>query len=98
MQEGESGHRWFKDYQKRADMCLVWLGLRGGGGGLQHGPPLHRLPMGETGLDEETFDEYLDGLREHYRADKVSSRAVQMSVKRGQTRGLSAWSRRRSRA
>lgn len=27
--------------------------------------------MGDTGLDEETIDEYLDGLRDHYRADKV---------------------------
>lgn len=38
----------------------------------QHGPPLHKLPMGDTQLDEETFNEYLDGLRDHYRADKVS--------------------------
>lgn len=26
--------------------------------------------MGDTALDEETFNEYLDGLRDHYRADK----------------------------
>jgi hypothetical protein len=28
--------------------------------------------MGETSLDEETFNEYLAEMREHYTADKVS--------------------------
>jgi hypothetical protein len=30
--------------------------------------------MGETAIDEETFNEYLTEMREHYTADKVSSR------------------------
>lgn len=29
--------------------------------------------MGETAIDEETFDEYLDQMRDRYTADKVSS-------------------------
>lgn len=29
--------------------------------------------MGETSIDEETFDEYLNEMREHYTADKVRS-------------------------
>ena len=28
--------------------------------------------MGETAIDEETFDEYLAEIRDHYTADKVS--------------------------
>ena len=28
--------------------------------------------MGETALDEETLTEYIDGIRDHYTADKVS--------------------------
>lgn len=27
--------------------------------------------MGETALDEDTFNEYLEEMREHYTADKV---------------------------
>lgn len=27
--------------------------------------------MGETALDEETLNEYIDGVRDHYTADKV---------------------------
>lgn len=27
--------------------------------------------MGETALDEETFDEYIQEMRQHYTADKV---------------------------
>jgi hypothetical protein len=27
--------------------------------------------MGGTGIDEETFNEYLDEMRDHYTADKV---------------------------
>jgi hypothetical protein len=30
------------------------------------------IDMGETALDEETFNEYLAEMREHYTADKVS--------------------------
>lgn len=29
--------------------------------------------MGETAIDEETFQEYLNEMREHYTADKVST-------------------------
>lgn len=39
----------------------------------QHGSPLQVVDMGETAIDEETFDEYLEEIREHYTADKVSS-------------------------
>ncbi|EAU88372.1 thioredoxin family protein [Coprinopsis cinerea okayama7 len=35
-----------------------------------HGAPLEILDMGETSLDEDTFDEYLSELKEHYTADK----------------------------
>jgi hypothetical protein len=28
--------------------------------------------MGETSIDEQTFVEYLDQIKEHYTADKVS--------------------------
>ena len=28
--------------------------------------------MGETSLDEDTFNEYLEEMKEHYTADKVS--------------------------
>lgn len=28
--------------------------------------------MGDTALDEETLTEYIDGIRDHYTADKVS--------------------------
>ena len=28
--------------------------------------------MGETALDEDTFNEYLEEMKEHYTADKVS--------------------------
>ncbi|KXN84609.1 Desumoylating isopeptidase 1 [Leucoagaricus sp. SymC.cos] len=37
-----------------------------------HGQPLQILDMGETGIDEETFHEYLDEIKEHYTADKES--------------------------
>jgi desumoylating isopeptidase 1 len=30
------------------------------------------VDMGETALDEETFQHYLSEIREHYTADKVS--------------------------
>lgn len=29
--------------------------------------------MGETAIDEETFNEYLEEMRQHYTADKVGS-------------------------
>jgi desumoylating isopeptidase 1 len=30
------------------------------------------INMGETALDEDTFNEYLEEMKEHYTADKVS--------------------------
>ncbi|KAJ3733325.1 PPPDE putative peptidase domain-containing protein [Lentinula guzmanii] len=35
-----------------------------------HGNPLHIIDLGTTALDEETFNEYLEEMREHYTADK----------------------------
>ncbi|KIY45654.1 DUF862-domain-containing protein [Fistulina hepatica ATCC 64428] len=35
-----------------------------------HGTPLQILDMGETGIDEETFHEYIEEVREHYTAEK----------------------------
>ncbi|KAF9492035.1 thioredoxin family protein [Pleurotus eryngii] len=35
-----------------------------------HGTPLRVIDMGETSLDEATWNEYLDDMREHYTADK----------------------------
>ncbi|CED82457.1 Uncharacterized conserved protein [Phaffia rhodozyma] len=35
-----------------------------------HGAPLKIIPMGETALDEETWEEYLDGLKDHWTAEK----------------------------
>jgi hypothetical protein len=40
---------------------------------LQHGNPHQILDMGETALDEDTFNEYLTEMRDHYTADKVSN-------------------------
>ncbi|KAG8737836.1 hypothetical protein FRC10_007763 [Ceratobasidium sp. 414] len=37
-----------------------------------HGQPLQMIDFGETAIDEETFNEYLSEIREHYTADKVS--------------------------
>ncbi|PPQ86324.1 hypothetical protein CVT25_005625 [Psilocybe cyanescens] len=37
-----------------------------------HGQPLTVVDMGETSLDEETFNEYLDEMRQHYTADKFN--------------------------
>jgi hypothetical protein len=31
------------------------------------------ISMGETSIDEETFEEYLAEIREHYTADKVNN-------------------------
>ncbi|KAI0688322.1 DUF862-domain-containing protein [Cytidiella melzeri] len=35
-----------------------------------HGQPLQVVDMGETAIDEATFHEFLDEMREHYTADK----------------------------
>ncbi|KAF9005982.1 thioredoxin family protein [Cyathus striatus] len=35
-----------------------------------HGRPLQIIDVGETALDEETLDEYLNEMRQHYTADK----------------------------
>ncbi|KAG8720697.1 hypothetical protein FRC08_018396, partial [Ceratobasidium sp. 394] len=35
-----------------------------------HGRPLQVIDFGETAIDEETFNEYLSEIREHYTADK----------------------------
>ncbi|KAI0643182.1 DUF862-domain-containing protein [Trametes meyenii] len=35
-----------------------------------HGQPLQVVDMGETAIDEDTFNEYLTEMREHYTADK----------------------------
>ncbi|KIM42944.1 hypothetical protein M413DRAFT_443767 [Hebeloma cylindrosporum] len=35
-----------------------------------HGAPLQIIDIGETALDEATFDEYLEEMRAHYTADK----------------------------
>jgi hypothetical protein len=39
----------------------------------QHGQPASILDMGETAIDEQIFEEYLEEMREHYTADKVYS-------------------------
>ena len=41
---------------------------------LKHGRPLQVLDMGETDLDEDTFDEYLMEMRKSYTAEKVRFR------------------------
>jgi len=41
---------------------------------LKHGQPLQVLDMGETALDEDTFDEYLMEMKDNYTAEKVRSR------------------------
>jgi hypothetical protein len=35
-----------------------------------HGNPLQILDMGETFIDKDTFNEYIQEMREHYTADK----------------------------
>jgi len=37
-----------------------------------HGTPMQVINMGETALDEDTFNDYLEEMKEHYTADKVS--------------------------
>ncbi|KAF9516513.1 hypothetical protein BS47DRAFT_1340874 [Hydnum rufescens UP504] len=39
-------------------------------GASHHGNPLEIVDMGETEIDEATYDEYIDELRGHYTADK----------------------------
>ncbi|KAJ3010466.1 hypothetical protein NUW54_g2473 [Trametes sanguinea] len=46
-------------------ICITQPGMS------HHGKPLHIIDMGETSIDEETFDEYLAEMREHYTADKT---------------------------
>jgi len=41
-----------------------------------HGQPLQVVDLGETALDQETWEEYLEEMREHYTADKVRSGAL----------------------
>ncbi|KAF8583356.1 DUF862-domain-containing protein [Ramaria rubella] len=35
-----------------------------------HGTPIHVIDIGETAIDQETFEQYLSEIREHYTADK----------------------------
>lgn len=42
----------------------------------EHGQPLRVLDMGETALDEGTFDEYLMEMENHYSAEKVGLAAI----------------------
>lgn len=37
----------------------------------QHGQPLQVIDMGETMIDEETFDDYIQEMRQVYTAEKV---------------------------
>ena len=46
----------------------------------QHGQPLEVIDMGETAIDEEAFNEYLEEIRQHYTADKVRSDASTPSL------------------
>jgi hypothetical protein len=43
---------------------------------IQHGTPLEKIEMGTTAIDEETFDDYIAEMRNHYTADKVSVKAA----------------------
>ena len=38
---------------------------------LQHGQPLQILDIGETAIDEETFNDYIQEMNSIYTADKV---------------------------
>jgi len=38
-----------------------------------HGQPMKKLSMGMTSVDEATFNEYLHGLRDLYKAEKCES-------------------------
>jgi hypothetical protein len=39
----------------------------------KHGSPFQSLDMGQTSIDEDTFNDYITAVREHYTADKVSN-------------------------
>lgn len=54
----------------------------------QHGQPLQIIDMGETAIDEETFNEYLEEMREHYTADKVRH-PIQLEIKLGSPTAVS---------
>lgn len=43
------------------------------------GKPLQVLDMGETGIDDETFSDYIQEMRGHYTADKVSAMSARTS-------------------
>jgi hypothetical protein len=45
----------------------------------QHGSPLEIIDMGETAIDEDTFQEYLSEMKQQYTADKVSHSACSIS-------------------
>jgi hypothetical protein len=47
---------------------------------LQHGRPLEICDLGETEIDEATFDEYISELRAHYTPEKVCSRSTPMHI------------------
>ena len=38
---------------------------------IQHGQPLQVIDMGETAIDEETFNDYINEMNDVYTADKV---------------------------
>ncbi|CAA7269060.1 unnamed protein product [Cyclocybe aegerita] len=46
-----------------------------------HGQPLQVFDMGETSLDEDTFNEYLQEMRDHYTADKVSTSFIDRKIR-----------------
>ena len=41
----------------------------------QHGRPMQILDMGETAIDQETFEEYLAEISDLYTADKASGQS-----------------------
>lgn len=41
---------------------------------------MQMIDMGETALDEETFQQYLTEIREHYTADKVGVLSYRSSI------------------
>lgn len=43
---------------------------------MQHGTPLEVCDLGETEIDEATFNEYIDELRDQYTAEKVRAAAA----------------------
>lgn len=61
-------------------ISLLELVFYGGNGGIEitkpgtthHGEPLKKLNMGKTLLDKETVLEYIENMREIYRAEKYN--------------------------